>query len=133
MPTVYLLHFSRPLAHARHYIGYTKDGLEERLVRHRAGHGARLVAAAIATGITVTLARAWHGAPRKWELTLKAKGGATALCPVCSPMAYKRGRLPDPEAPAPARRPEYQARVARQRAAREAQRSEGHNDTPEVF
>ena len=41
--TVYLLHFDRPYAHARHYTGWTTD-LTTRLADHAAGHGARLLA-----------------------------------------------------------------------------------------
>lgn len=33
MGTIYLLHFSKPYKHARHYIGYTDD-LDKRLARH---------------------------------------------------------------------------------------------------
>ena len=37
---IYLIHFDRPLHHARHYLGYCADGtLEVRLIRHRAGRG----------------------------------------------------------------------------------------------
>lgn len=96
MTTVYLLHFSEAYRHARHYIGYTAGDLAERLERHRSGRGANLVRVAIAAGRRVTLARAWHGAPRKFELRLKAMGGAGQLCPYCSGVvAFRRGRLPD--------------------------------------
>ncbi len=36
---VYLLHFSRPYQHARHYTGWTED-LLDRLDHHARGHGA---------------------------------------------------------------------------------------------
>jgi hypothetical protein len=39
---VYLLHFSEPYQHARHYTGWTHD-LDARLQLHRAGRGARLL------------------------------------------------------------------------------------------
>jgi hypothetical protein len=38
--TVYLLHFSAPYRHARHYTGWTDD-LPARLTAHAAGRGAR--------------------------------------------------------------------------------------------
>ena len=40
---VYLVHFSEPYRHARHYTGWTTD-LQSRLAEHRAGRGARLLA-----------------------------------------------------------------------------------------
>ena len=41
--TVYLLHFDASYVHADHYMGWTED-LPERLARHQAGDGARLLA-----------------------------------------------------------------------------------------
>ena len=41
--TLYLLHFTQPVAHARHYLGYTTLPLDERLRRHRSGDGAVLL------------------------------------------------------------------------------------------
>ena len=37
---VYLVHFTEPYRHARHYTGWTAD-LESRLAEHQAGRGAR--------------------------------------------------------------------------------------------
>ncbi|MDL4817376.1 hypothetical protein [Actinomadura opuntiae] len=39
---VYLLHFTRPYKHAKHYTGWTSD-LDARLAEHAAGRGARLL------------------------------------------------------------------------------------------
>ncbi|HEC61407.1 MAG TPA: endonuclease [bacterium] len=58
--TVYLIHFSKPYYHARHYLGYT-DNLPNRLARHRAGNGSPLVAAVTRAGIPWELARTWKG------------------------------------------------------------------------
>ncbi len=120
---VYLLHFHWPLRlvdgelrevppagfHARHYCGWTCD-LPARLRDHltgvyvrggkQRGRGARLVAAAIAAGATVELARIWH-APRAFEQFLKqrrkdgstrcgAKRALTTLCPICDGHALRR-------------------------------------------
>ena len=36
-PTVYLIHFDVPYAHARHYTGWTASDLQGRLAEHAAG------------------------------------------------------------------------------------------------
>lgn len=88
-PTVYLLHFVRPLHHARHYLGYTDD-LESRLRRHEAGDGAKLIAAVNRAGIPFVLARTWEG-DRQLERRLKRRKGAPRLCPICRAEAVKGG------------------------------------------
>src|SRR5215510_1113752 len=90
-PVIYLIHFDQPYKRARHYMGFTDD-LEERLSRHRAGNGARLMEVVTAAGITWRVARTWQG-DRKLERRLKSRKEAPRLCPVCSgETAYKRGR-----------------------------------------
>ena len=68
--TVYLIHFERPLAHARHYIGWTQD--EE-----------VLLAAVQAQGIPFRVARRWRGT-RHHERYLKKQRHAPQFCPICS-------------------------------------------------
>ena len=70
---VYLLHFSAPYQHARHYTGWTRD-LDTRLALHQAGGGARLLQVIAQAGIEWTLARAWPGG-RARERQLKRQGG----------------------------------------------------------
>jgi len=75
---VYLLHFSQPYKHARHYTGWASD-LKARLAEHEQGQGARLLQVIKAAGISWTLARTWPG-DRKRERELKtwaaSAGGA---------------------------------------------------------
>jgi predicted GIY-YIG superfamily endonuclease len=78
---VYLLHFSEPYRHARHYLGST-DNLERRLAEHRGGTGARLMEVVSEAGISFTLARTWPGG-RQRERQLKKQGGRSRLCPLC--------------------------------------------------
>jgi len=79
---IYLIHFDRPLHHARHYLGYCADGtLEVRLIRHRAGRGARLLAVLRELNIGWRVVRVFEG-DRKIERRLKASG-RVRLCPVC--------------------------------------------------
>ena len=78
---VYLLHFVRPYAHARHYTGWTAD-LAARLAEHAAGRSARLLAVVVDAGIGWQLARTWDGS-RRLERALKRQGGASRRCPLC--------------------------------------------------
>lgn len=83
---IYVLHFEQPLAHARHYIGFTQGSWSYRLrlAHHRAGSGARLMAAVGKAGI-------------RWQPVLTLPGGrceerrlkdrkdvGKRLCPVCT-------------------------------------------------
>lgn len=79
---VYLLHFTAPYAHARHYTGWTID-LPGRLAAHEAGAGARLLAVITAHGIGFSLARTWPDTTRTRERALKRQGGASRRCPLC--------------------------------------------------
>jgi predicted GIY-YIG superfamily endonuclease len=81
--TIYLLHFSQPYQHARHYTGWTTN-LATRLAAHENGAGSRLLAVAKAAGITFTLARTTTGTRRK-ERAIKDAGGQVRYCPVCTP------------------------------------------------
>jgi len=83
--TVYLLHFARPYQHARHYLGYA-DNLEQRLARHRAGSGARLLAVIAAAGIDWRLVRTWPGT-RTLERRLKGRHSGVRVCPLCRSVA----------------------------------------------
>jgi predicted GIY-YIG superfamily endonuclease len=89
--TVYLLHFDRPYAHARHYTGWTSD-LTARLAEHANGHGARLPAVVRSAGIGWELARTWTGT-RALERSLKRRHGASRYCPLCGahPRSTARG------------------------------------------
>ena len=79
---VYLLHFERPIAHARHYLGYADD-VDDRIARHRTGHGARLVAEFVANVIDFTIAKVWPKGDRKFERKLKNRHNTPRMCPVC--------------------------------------------------
>lgn len=92
MATVYLIHFDRPLHHARHYLGCTSGSLEERLERHATGRGARLMQVVQQAGIPWRLARTWAG-DRALERRLKAfKNAPSRLCPICR--AARNGGTP---------------------------------------
>lgn len=78
---VYLIHFAKPLGHARHYIGTTRV-YQSRMRAHRAGRGAAILRACMVQGINWRVVRKWYGS-RKLERQLKARKDSAALCPVC--------------------------------------------------
>ncbi len=80
---VYLLHFTSPYKHARHYVGFTTD-LAARLADHFNGRGARLLEVIVAAGIGAQLARTWAG-NRKLERQIKNRKATPRLCPICNP------------------------------------------------
>ncbi len=90
--TIYLIHFDAPLGdvdrphmHASHYLGWTEDDdVDGRIARHRAGDGAKILAAANLQGITYAVVRTWADATRDDERRMKKSGHfADRLCPVC--------------------------------------------------
>jgi hypothetical protein len=60
------------------------DDLLDRLDRHAAGNGARLVAVIWQAGIGFTLIRICDGT-RRTERAIKHAGGAVRYCPACTP------------------------------------------------
>lgn len=83
---VYLLHFDRPVKHARHYIGITSAArLEQRQEEHRSGHGAALTRAAFRARIGWTVAKLWENANFSLERDLKRRGHLHRHCPICRP------------------------------------------------
>ena len=81
--TCYLLHFSEPIAHARHYLGWSPE-LLPRLNAHRAGKGARLTEVAVERGRELILVRVWPDTDRSFERQLKRRKNSPQLCPICA-------------------------------------------------
>jgi predicted GIY-YIG superfamily endonuclease len=110
----YLVEIRPAYRHASHYLGFTAD-LPRRWAEHQAGHGSRLLAAALDAGCDLELVRVWYGQQaRQLEQRLKQrrKPGSTRcgartslrpLCPLCNPAGWSRRypNLPDPPRPAP--------------------------------
>lgn len=86
---VYLIHFSQPYKHARHYIGFAYR-LSTRLAHHRNGTGARLCQVVVEAGSELIKARVWEGKDRTFERRLKKQKNSARLCPYCNPRAYKQ-------------------------------------------
>lgn len=82
MEALYILHFDRPLHHARHYAGATKN-LQNRLVDHALGNGARITRELLLRRIGWQLARCWT-IPWPWEQHLKKMKHTPDYCPICT-------------------------------------------------
>jgi hypothetical protein len=89
--TVYLLHFSRPYYHARHYVGFSRR-VEVRIREHRRGRGSPLVEAVCNAGIEIFVARTWNHVTVVFERRLHLAGRGTKYgCPIClGPRAFGR-------------------------------------------
>lgn len=80
--TIYLIHFERPLAHARHYLGWASN-LEKRITHHRRGTGGNLMRVIKEKGIGWQVVRTWAG-DRFLERRFKNAANTPRLCPVCT-------------------------------------------------
>jgi predicted GIY-YIG superfamily endonuclease len=82
---VYLLHFSTPFHHAKHYMGFAEKGkLKSRLEKHSSGKGSHLTKAIHKNHIGFIVARVWDGVDRNFERKLKNRKSAPRMCPVCT-------------------------------------------------
>lgn len=97
--TIYLLHFSAPLQHARHYMGFVEGArLAQRMQRHALGTGSKLMAAVGRAGLSFVVARLWQGT-RADERRLKRRKGATPYCPICAAAVGRTASVPHDLAP----------------------------------
>lgn len=84
MTGVYLLHFSTPYKHAKHYIGWANK-IDARINHHKHGTGARLCAVVVNAGIELITARVWEGKGKDFERKLKNQKKTSEFCPICNP------------------------------------------------
>lgn len=105
-PGVYVIHFEPPLRHARNYLGSAAN-LRARVAADLAGTGAKMVAAALARGITCTVSRTWqtgtHELAWQTEVSLKNRRDTPRFCPGCTP-GTTRAASPRPATKRTARR-----------------------------
>lgn len=93
---VYLLHFQTPYKHARHYIGFAKQGnVERRIAHHRDRSGARLMAVVVQAGIDFVTARVWPDGDRTFERRLKKCHKPQRFCPICNPQHGAHNMTPE--------------------------------------
>lgn len=91
---VYLIHFTQPYHHARHYIGFTAD-LPRRIAEHQRDY-LHLMGAVNAAKIPWVVAKVWPDGDRELERRLKRWKGAGQFCPICQAEAgqYSTAILP---------------------------------------
>ncbi len=89
MSTLYLIHFDPPYKHAKHYIGFTTNGVTDRMKEHREKRGARLTQVAVGAGCQLLLVRTWEG-ERTQERVFKKQHNSPRLCPLCNPQGWQR-------------------------------------------
>jgi len=81
---LYILHFSEPYKHAKHYVGFTDD-FNSRMASHRNGTGARLIKVILEAGIDFEAFPISSG-DRKAERKIKNQKNAARFCPKCKAM-----------------------------------------------
>ena len=90
--TVYLIHLNSPIAHAQHYIGWSR-AFKKRLEHHKNGTGAKFLAEAVRRNIAFSVVRKWTNADGHFERKLKNRKNARHLCPVCKPEKIESDRF----------------------------------------
>ena len=80
---VYLLHFDRPLKHARHYLGWAIDAISRDDEHEKPWDRVKILAECRRQGIGWSLVRIWDKVTRAFERQLKQGHGAARLCPLC--------------------------------------------------
>lgn len=95
---VYVLHFDKPLSHARHYVGSTQC-LRQRLTNHAQGRGSRLTRELYKRGIGWRLAALYQSpreAMRRIERLCKDHHQAAHFCPDCHRRTTHQGEAYSP-------------------------------------
>jgi predicted GIY-YIG superfamily endonuclease len=96
MSHVYLLHFTKPLSHARHYCGWTPRLVADRLKLHETGRGANICKHAVLNGAELELIRVWNfntwQEAREFECKLKRTHNLGRYCPLCRDKLGKNRR-----------------------------------------
>ncbi len=83
--SVYIICMDRPLAHSRHYVGWTNGhSLESRFKAHKSGRGARMLRAANEEGIDYMITRVWEHKDRHFERWVKNQHNTAQFCPRCA-------------------------------------------------
>lgn len=79
---VYILHFDKPLKHAKHYVGFAVN-VNKRVEKHRKGTGARLTQVLKQVGIGFVVAAVLPG-ERDLERKIKNQKHTDRFCPICA-------------------------------------------------
>lgn len=83
---IYLLHFEQRVGRIQHYIGITRaDQMTRRMRAHANGYGCATTRRAFKASVPMRLARTWKVESRSAERSIKDRGHAFTMCPICSP------------------------------------------------
>ncbi len=82
---------ANPKGRAGHYLGWADD-VAARMAEHRAGRGARILAACVERGIAFDVVRTWADVDRTFERRMKRQHNAWRLCPRCACQRGGRAR-----------------------------------------
>lgn len=81
---IYLLHFDQPVDGRSHYVGRCEaDRLQQRMIEHTTGRGAKLTRRACEQGTAWALARVTHAINGDHEAVLDAVKDQPGICPFC--------------------------------------------------
>ena len=86
--SIYLICLDEPYKHVKHYIGFSTNGVTNRLNAHRKGHGSKLLRHVNNHHISYRITRVWSNVTRHDERKLKKQRNAKRFCPRCNPNAY---------------------------------------------
>ena len=89
--SVYILCFDRHYEHAKHYVGWTRRPVEERVAEHVKGRGNALLRAVVNAGIPIHLSAVIY-AGIDLERILKRTKNTARLCPRCKPEFLRKDR-----------------------------------------
>ena len=89
VPYIYILHFSEPFKHAKHYVGSSINP-RERIKLHRKGRsGVCLINAVVKEGILLKLGNLIKSDSRNYEKLIKKIKNTKRFCKFCNPEKYK--------------------------------------------
>lgn len=80
---VYILHFSKKVSHAGHYIGFSEDPIK-RLAEHKRGGTTPLIDACLRKGVVFTMNIIDSNGSRTFERKIKKQKNGPRYCPVCN-------------------------------------------------
>lgn len=94
---VYILHFSKKVHHAQHYVGFvqSKDNLYNRITKHWKGKSKVALMKKVSELKTpFVVSKIYLGVNQDFERSLKNKKKTRLFCPVCQRVHYLPSELP---------------------------------------
>lgn len=79
---IYLIHFTKKLAHSQHYLGFVENDLNARFKLHCSGGGAKILKRCNEVGIEYEIVATFDG-DRNMERKMKNTNNLKQFCPIC--------------------------------------------------